>query len=313
MRFKAVLAGLLLGIAMCGAVGARSDEGPRGVFDARVKPADEALKRARESGDFSGILQVLRPLYESQDKNEKALSLQWIGAHRSEMPEDVVERLETAFLETNPRSSLSRGLREARAREAFGKMSQIERIPLYREAIARGGLDIQGGFVLTRRTAIVQAAWEGLTEFAPDIDRYQTEIDSLPTSVSPSGRLRWLVKLRAGATSPEEAFRLHAARLAEMPVGEFEKLMQTDEEFSGSTLALAHEACSGGERAEECRLLAGQVDQILASERKLPGGTLRPLQESSGEPSWLAELRTSTFSARIRKPTPTTAPSPRGP
>lgn len=213
----------------------------------RWAPLEKAYADAEETRDFALLKEELRKFFTSSDRDTQALGLRWIGHRKDSLTSSEIDDLETFYIRLNPEDTISRGLRVEMAVRHLEESALEHRRATYWKAVRDGSVTLEGVEPISRTSAIARAAFEGIEDFAPLIERYAEEIDRVnpESGYRQSARLLWYVKLRAGAKDRDDALRLHAQRLAEMEDDVFHDLMEKDLAFRSSTRWALELACSG--------------------------------------------------------------------
>jgi hypothetical protein len=248
---------------------------------------DGALQRVREThGDVGGIEAEISVMLVAGDGISRRAALAWVSDVKGLTNDERIALI--SFCLARPLSVEEReGLRDRLATVRLNAASQEDRRRVYWEAVRDGTAATWEGRRIERSKALVSAVEEGMAEFEAFVVQYGGLLDDPRDVVTPKAtdRLLWKLRLRRGAKDQGDGARLQAARVSELGVGEFDRLMAADAAFRYTTIMLAKEVCADPKGAPCQNLRSLASDPVAGTD--VAAGTSAP------SPRWSRDFRSA--------------------
>jgi hypothetical protein len=242
---------------------------------------EEALRQAMRDGLLSGDRQSRDEVFRFLSENSRWIELRPFS--------DVIEE----FAAAHP---LHRGIRLLDDNELASSSLDVRK-QLYREAIENGTARLRRGSPLTRATAIMLAAFEGMSDLSPLIGNYAPLVEdrwkrSLEFSTIPA-----LLELTRDAADRAGAAEKAATRLATMDDESLRLRMESDEGFRAAVIRITEYVCArdpfSGRTAPGCQKIKDVVRRQAAVDRQRTMSLERPgaIRDYARQPEWLERWR----------------------
>jgi hypothetical protein len=144
---------------------------------------------------------------------------------------------------------------------------------LYRRAIEKGAAPMNRGSGLARESAIIFAAFEGMTDLRPLIDQYAASVEPHWKEALEFNSIPALLELTNGATDRDAAADMAATRLTTMGDETLRARMEADEGFRAAVSRLTDYLCARnpftGRATEGCRKVREVVQRQTTLEARV--------------------------------------------
>ena len=162
----------------------------------------------------------------------------WLAANGDRFTPDIAESLIRTFDRFRTSYAPGKASTLLLGRQAFRRLSRSERIRLLREALRKGMVHLDSGYVLRDYQAVRDASLEGIQELEPYVGatRYIQLMDKQLAD--------WHFRLRPGAASLSEGARLQLRNLAQMAPESVAGLLLRSESFRISVVWLRDDFCN---------------------------------------------------------------------
>jgi hypothetical protein len=163
---------------------------------------------------------------------------------------------------------------------------------LYRQAIEEGTTRLKRGRPLTRASAIVMAAFDGMTDLQPLIEKYGPLVEERWKQSLQFSSIPALFELTAGAHDRDTAADKAATQLAAMNDESLRARMESDDGFRTAVTRMTDYLCAKnpftGRSAQGCQKVKDVVERQTALERqKTQSSNLSASGHRSAPPEWL--------------------------
>jgi hypothetical protein len=253
-------------------LGKASSPGGVGPPEPWIQRLNATYRQGEESCDITFFLEVVEYYASGGYANVQERVLDWLETFDQRLPLPDARLAYASILSrvTEPRL-LQRtkqlvGLLELRSADL------IVRRRIYLGAVAARFGHMPNGALISDISALQEAAYDGVVEVAPSLQR-MTERSSdawRSEQLSPFAEVTmWYLTLRSGATDREDARRIHLSRLLAMPVQEFHEAMIGNRSFCLATVGTIDDTCYRA-RSQHCSLAAALCDRWDAYLHQLP-------------------------------------------
>lgn len=265
---------------------------------------ERAWQEAKGTGDLTTLKAELRPMFLATDSETRMMAWGWIASHRGDMSLEQRSELIEFYISLRPDDNDIPSMRSNMARERFEAWPIERREEAYWEAINEGRVVVEEHFEIKKRWALIAAALDGLTDFAPLIKENASLIDEhhpRDPDFRYSEYLQWLLKLRGGRGTKTSGAAVAAERLAEYSAQEILDLMERDAAFRRVAEDALRDACKQS-TCPSCLLFArialAQRDIRVSHVDAEAAGKAQGWKPAS-PPSWMSELWRLTAKARL--------------
>lgn len=265
---------------------------------------EKAWQETRGTGDLTAVKAQLRPMFLAGEADTRMEAWWWIESHREDMSLEQRLELTEFYIALHPEDPDNESRRSNMAREKFEAWPIERREEVYWEAINEGRVVVEQRFEIKKDWALIAAALDGLTDFAPLIKENASLIDEhhpIDPDFRYSEYLQWLLKLRGGRGTKTSGAAVAAERLGQYSGQELLDLMERDAAFRRVAQDALRDTCKES-TCPSClrfaRIALAQRDIRVSHVDAEAAGKAQGWKPAS-PPSWMSELWRLTAKARL--------------